>query len=443
MLRTIAIGFAVIALAAAGAEGAIAQDSDIFVIPSGYGEIALDDGSFRCASADLASTGCILNRPIGSTLTFTAAPEPVTGPEPGTDPDPNPPVQSSFVGWSRPECEGTGPCTITVDDNPDAIAAHFTPVWLEVLVNGVGTVTADGATVASPDCPDGRCIIGLFQTGTRVSVTATPTQEPLTTGWGFGCDPFDSDLLAGRCVIEMANIRNFVSVGFQGQTPSAQPPYNLSKPVIVKRAGSGEGRVEGSGTDAEGISWRIDCGSDCKLTGIQYQTRVRLRAIEASGSTFERWAGPPCGGQTVCTFTAGKYPTVRAAFSRNASASASSASSSSSSSDPGPGPGSDPGPGPGSAPFSVSVSRATASGRRAKRRIVVTLTTNRSARATLRLTRKGRRVTSRTFALPAGTRTLTAKVPRGTRAGWYRLSLDVTAADGTRKSFSKRLQLRR
>jgi hypothetical protein len=426
MPRTIAICVVVIVLMAAGR--ASAQDtSNIEVMLGGYGDITLDGTTYRCTNADFASGACPeLTAPIGSTLTFTAAPAPVTGPE-TTDPAPDPAVfPSSFVGWSRPECEGAGPsCTFTVEDDPEAIVAHFSPVWLEVLVAGEGTVAANGETSS---CTTGRCIMGPFVAGTRVDVTATP--DPV---WGFGCDPFDSDLLAGHCVIEMSNIRNFVSVGFQDLEPDAQPPYNLSKPVTVKRAGSGEGRVTGKGTDAGGVDWSIDCGSDCKLKGIQYQTRVRLRADEAAGSTFERWSGPPCGGQTICTFTAGKYPTVRATFSRHASASAASLPSSSTlgsqvRSEP---------------PFDASLVRVAARGRRAKRKIVVTLTTNRSARATLRLTRRGRRVTGRSFALPAGTHTIRVKVPRRARAGWYRMSLAVTAADGTRESFAKRLRLRR
>jgi hypothetical protein len=90
----------------------------------------------------------------------------------------------------------------------------------------------------------------------------------------------------------------------------------------------------------------------------------------------------------------------------------------------------------------MSVSRVKVSGRRAKRKITVTLTTNRSARATLRLTRKGKRVTAKSFTLPQGTRAISLKIPRRTRPGWYRISLGVRAADGTVKSFAKRLHLR-
>jgi methionine-rich copper-binding protein CopC len=53
------------------------------------------------------------------------------------------------------------------------------------------------------------------------------------------------------------------------------------------------------------------------------------------------------------------------------------------------------------------------------------------------------RVTGKTFSLSAGTHTIKVKVPRRARAGRYRVSLRVTAADGTRKSFAKRLHLRR
>jgi hypothetical protein len=51
-------------------------------------------------------------------------------------------------------------------------------------------------------------------------------------------------------------------------------------------------------------------------------------------------------------------------------------------------------------------------------------------------------VTAKSFTLPQGTRAVSLKIPRRTRAGWYRISLDVRAADGTVKSFAKRLHLR-
>jgi hypothetical protein len=426
MSRAIAICVVVaFALLAAGARPAFAQDAAIYLIPSGYGKITIDDGSAdSCGSADLAN-GCIVSRPIGSTVRFTATTEGVTGPQSG-DPDPN--VASKFVGWSRPECEGTAPtCTITVEDEVEPVVAQFTPVWLEVLINGDGTVAVNGQPFSS--CTTGRCVIGYFDNGATVNVTSV-TADP---HWGFGCDPFESDLLAGRCSIELSNIRNFVSVGFGvGFEPDAQPPYNLSKPVTVRRAGRGEGRVHGNGRDAEGVDWQISCGSTCKLNGIQYQTRVRLSADVADGSTFDHWSGPPCGSRTVCTFTAGKYPSVRATFDRTASVASVSPPASSA-----------PASGTGAAPFSMSVRRVKASGRRATRKITVTLTTNRSARATLRLTRKGKRVTAKTFTLPQGTRAISLKVPRRARAGSYRISLGVTAADGTVKSFAKRLHLRR
>jgi hypothetical protein len=316
-----------------------------------------------------------------------------------------------------------------VDGDEEAIVAHFSPVWLELLVNRSDD---DQTTVAvsgnAPEyCPTDDCSAGLFAAGARLNVTATP--PPALSDWAFGCDPFDSDLVAGRCAVEISNIRNFVSLTLDETAPQ-EPPFNLRKPVIVKRAGNGRGRVQGAGTDASGKKWRINCGTDCKLRDIQYQSRIRLRAEEASGSTFARWAGPPCGSRSVCTFTAGKYPTARATFRPVGTVTKL------------------PSPTPTRAPpevkaFKVSVSRATARGRRAKRRIVLTLTTNRSARATLRLTRRGRRVVRKRFALIAGTRTIRATVPRRTRAGWYRLSLVVVAADGSRKSFAKRLRLRR
>jgi hypothetical protein len=112
------------------------------------------------------------------------------------------------------------------------IVAQFSPVWLEALVGGSGTIDADGVRRT---CTDDRCIMGLFKSGTRVTVTGRPTKTGAATRWGFGCDPYESDLSAGRCVVDMSNVRNFVSVGFDGSDPDPSPPFNLAVNLEVER----------------------------------------------------------------------------------------------------------------------------------------------------------------------------------------------------------------
>ncbi len=271
-------------------------------------------------------------------------------PEPGVDPRPNPPVASQFRGWSRPECTSTGPCTVKTAAAEEWVVAQFSPVWLEAVVAGSGTISAGNV---QRTCSDDRCVMGLFNAGTQVTVTARPATAGAATKFGFGCDPYESDLSNGRCVVDMSNVRNFVSVGFGGAEPDGSPPFNQAVDLKVARAGNGQGRVQGSGQSADlnAGPWNIDCGSACDVNGLQYQTQVRLRAVKSDGSVFERWTGPPCLSQETCTFTAGKYPKVIAIFRKEQA-------------------------------FSAAVLTVTATGRRATRAVVARLKTNDSATVT-------------------------------------------------------------
>ena len=253
--------------------------------------------------------------PVGTPLTFTATPAPIRVPEVG-DPEPPASSQSQFVGWSRPECGSSGSCVVQAADEQEYVVAQFTPVWLEVIPFGSGTVATDGNPLVCR--VDATKCTGLFGAGVRVTVTAQPIPPP--TNWSFGCDPYESNLAAGRCSVTMSNIRNFVIVGFEN-TPDPFPPFNVSTTLKVDLAGEGQGEVKGSGSSAaQGETWSIDCGAACEQKGLQYQTQVRLRATAADNSDFDRWAGPPCLSQTTCTFTAGKYPKVRAIFRKKPSA---------------------------------------------------------------------------------------------------------------------------
>ena len=151
-----------------------------------------------------------------------------------------------------------------------------------------------------------------------MTVTGIPTDAGATTRWGFGCDPYESDLGSGRCVVNISDARNFVSVSFDGSDPAPRPPFNQVVHLKVQRAGDGQGQIQGSGKSAglDDPPWSIDCGSACDFDRLQYQTQVRLRAVKAAGSVFDSWAGPPCLSEETCTFTVGRYPKVVAVFKK-------------------------------------------------------------------------------------------------------------------------------
>lgn len=415
-LATIAIAGSTLPAGSSPARAA-ATTSEVTIARAGYGDIRVDGPGGKliltCTSeldAKDEKIGCPLSVPAGTALTFRAIPRPVEAIGTGT-PSPSPAVLSEFVGWSRPECKSTGPCAFKAAAGEEWIVAQFSPVWLEALVNGAGTVDAGGHRQT---CADFTCemVMGLYKAGEPVTVTGGPTKTGATTKWGFGCDPFESDLGSGRCVVNISDARNFFSVGFDGSDPDPRPPFNQVVHLEVERAGDGQGQIQGSGKSAalDDAPWSIDCGSACDFDRLQYQTQVRLRAVKAAGSVFDSWSGPPCLSEDTCTFTVGRYPKVVAIFKKAQS-------------------------------FNATVLAATATGTGSTRAVVTSLRTNGAARANLRLLRNGRRLSQKSFDVAAGTRSLTVPVPRSVKPGWCALSVEVVAADGTKRTFRKWLRL--
>ena len=299
---------------------AAAATSEVTVVRAGYGDIRVEGAGgtlvLDCTSeldAKDEKIGCTFSVPTGTALTFTAIPRPVESTDGTTSLTPA--VQSEFVGWSRSECKAKPTCAVKTAADQEWVVAQFSPVWLEALVTGNGTVSASGK---SQTCKDFSCqlVMGLFKPGAPMTVTGQPTTAGATTRWGFGCDPYESDLAGGTCVVNVSDARNFVSVSFDGSDPAPRPPFNQVVHLKVERGGNGQGKVEGSGKSAglDDPPWSIDCGGACDFDRLQYQTQVRLRAVEVAGSVFDSWAGPPCLSDETCTFTAGRYPKVVAIF---------------------------------------------------------------------------------------------------------------------------------
>lgn len=100
--------------------------------PAGFGQIDANPEGGATVTCDYTAiltheNPCPVPVPRGSSVTVAATPEPPT-----------------FVRWSRSECVGTGPCTFTPVEDEEWVAAIFTPLQLEVGIEGDGTVTAPG-----------------------------------------------------------------------------------------------------------------------------------------------------------------------------------------------------------------------------------------------------------------------------------------------------------
>ena len=100
---------------------------------------------------------------------------------------------STFTGWGG-ACTGTAPCVVTVNTNTSVTATFSgTAVTLSVTLagNGSGTVTSSPAGI---NC--GSTCSAPFNSGTQVTLTATPAQGSTFAGYsGGGCTSNPSCLL--------------------------------------------------------------------------------------------------------------------------------------------------------------------------------------------------------------------------------------------------------
>ena len=177
-----------------------------------------------------------------------------------------------FVGWSG-ACEGTDPCTVTMDQ-ARSVEARFgeAPRTLSVTASGTGVVTS---TPDGISC--GEVCSAEFAHGTEVTLSATPGDNQLFTGWSGDCTG------TGTCTLVMDQAR---SVG-----ATFEPVARL---LSVSTAGTGTGTVTSS---PEGIA----CGLGCSAS-FPHGAEVTLSATPDPGSVFTGWSGD-CTGTATCVIT--------------------------------------------------------------------------------------------------------------------------------------------
>ncbi len=195
---------------------------------------------------------------------------------------------SAFAGWSGGGCAGTGSCVVTLDDAVMVTATFpLNQFLLSVVVTGTGAGTVSSAP-AGIDC--GTDCSEPYDTGTVVTLTATPTAGSTFTGWsGGGCSG------TGACTTTVTTATAVAATFTLGT--------NL---LTVARTGTGAGNVTSSPTG-------INCGADC-TESYSFGTVVTLAATPTAGSTFAGWSGGGCSGAGSCVVTVTAATSVTATF---------------------------------------------------------------------------------------------------------------------------------
>jgi len=228
--------------------GLAAPQVDLVVQKLGSGSGTVTGNNINCGLT------CSVHLDAGTSVSLSAAPA----------------ADSVFNGWSGP-CTGTGDCNFTLNAS-STVQATLTQQWpLSVTKAGIGTGNVTGNGI---DC--GATCSTLLDAGTPVSLTATPTNGSVFTGWSGDCSG------TGTCDTTMTAARSVVATF----VPPTQQ-YTLS----VTSTGSGSVTSSPKG---------INCGKQCSKA-FPVNTSVTLTAKPAKKHTFAGWTGACSGLSLTCT----------------------------------------------------------------------------------------------------------------------------------------------
>jgi len=252
---------------------------------TGAGIVQIMPDGISCGS----DQPCVARYTPGTIVTLTAIPNP----------------DAEFVGWSGvsgQSCQGTGPCTFTMqfDGNVTATFAQLpsSEGILTVSIGGTGngTVFSSPAGINSCGGPQTPCA-AAYPSGTVVTLTATADPGSVFVGWsGAGCGG------TGFCTITITGDQ-FVTVGFE---PAPAPQVTLS----LTTDGPGLGTITAS---PPGLS--CSGGATCSET-YTVGTVITLTATPQSDgiSTFAGWTIAGCSGTGICQITMNENLTVAGTF---------------------------------------------------------------------------------------------------------------------------------
>ena len=262
------------------------------------GLVSLSSGA-ECEASQNGGGACNFQVAPGSSVTLT----------------PNVAPGSTFVGWSVPECPGTGACTIVMDSRLRSVMATFNPTDLSVITSNEGIVRS-AESPAKIDCgSDVDDCSADYQVLTEVTLTASPAGDFL--GWNGVCRPAGT---APACTFRLSG-DDVVGAWFRGDDgpPEIIPP-RIDFSLEVRKTGAGEGTVTSTRSR---FSDAIRCGATagCDAVFEQGETAT-LVASPSPGSVFTGWKSPGdlCSADRTCRFEVLRASRLEAAFSRVARA---------------------------------------------------------------------------------------------------------------------------
>ena len=176
----------------------------------------------------------------------------------------------SFTGWSG-DCTGTGACSVLMNGNK-SVTANFARI--QYVLTASVSPSAGGSITGG----------GTYNSGTTVTVTATPNAGYQFDSWSGDCTG------TGTCSVVMNGNKSVTA------TFTAIPPPPRQCTLTASPSPSAGGTVSGGGI--------YTCG-----------TTVTVTASPATGYQFSRWSGA-CTGTGACSVVVNANRSVTATFRR-------------------------------------------------------------------------------------------------------------------------------
>ncbi len=243
--------------------GAIDKTLSVGVPGGGSGSVSSDLAGISCGSI------CSHDYADGTSVTLTATPAAGYG----------------FSGWTG-DCSGTGQCALTMNADHTVSATFVVLPQLSVIKagNGNGSVASSPAGISC-----GETCTYFYNSGTSVTLTATPLVGSVFAGWSGACSG------TSNCIVSMTQAR------------SVTASFNLiAESLTVSKSGGGASTVTS-------IPGGISCGSTCSHS-FNYDTAVTLTAHPAAGYVLAGWSGACSGTSVTCHISMTAARTVTATF---------------------------------------------------------------------------------------------------------------------------------